>query len=255
MKEFDNLFNRLTDIENIYLAYKKAIRGKRYKREALKFSFNLEKNLFDIQKDLKNFTYKHGGYKTFFLKDSKKRLIRAPSFKDRVVHHALCNIIEPIFEESFIFDSYACRKKKGSHAAVYKLKSKLKNVNNVFYLKCDIYKYFDSVDQNILLEIIKRKIKDDNVIWLIEEILGSQPKGIPIGNLTSQLFANIYLNELDQFAKHKLRLKYYFRYMDDFVVLSKEKLDLHLVKEALDFFLMNHLLLYLPPRKVIIAPR
>jgi len=254
MKQFDNLFNKVVDIENIYLGYIKAKKGKKYRKEVLSFSFNLEQNLLKIQEELKNLSYKHGGYREFILEDSKKRLIKAPKFRDRVVHHAICNIIEPIFEKSFIFDSYACRKNKGSHKATKRLKAKMKNSNNVFYLKCDVRKYFDSVDQDILLKIISKKIRDAKVVLIIEKILRSQSKGIPIGNLTSQLFANIYLNELDQFIKRGIKLKYYFRYMDDFIILSKRKEELHLIRKTIKSFLLNRLSLNLPYKKTTIAP-
>jgi len=167
--------------------------------------------------------------------DSKKRVIRAAPFKDRITHHALCNIIEPIFEKSFIYDSYACRENKGSHKAIKRLRSFIKSIKDtngcknyekIYYLQCDIVKYFDSIDKDILLELIKKRIKDKEVLYLIKIILNSYEKGLPIGNLTSQLFANIYLNEFDFYVKNVLKCKYYIRYMDDFILLDVDKQQL-----------------------------
>ena len=257
MKRKGNLFDRVCSFENIHLAYLKARKGKRFKKDVLSFSCELEKNLILIKKDLEEQTYKHGRYKEFIVQDSKKRLIRAPLFKDRVVHHALCNIIEPIFEKSFILDSYACRKNKGVHKGIKKLKVFLKDNKDEYCLKCDISKYFDSINQNIILKIIKDKIKDKKVIWLIEQIINSFNQGtgigIPIGNLTSQLFANIYLNELDQFVKHDLRQKKFIRYMDDFLILGSKK-ELREIKEDMRFFLERKLNLQFNPKKAYIFP-
>jgi retron-type reverse transcriptase len=181
---------------------------------------------------LKNKSYKHGEYYEFLVSDSKKRIIRAAPFKDRIVHHSLCNIIEPIFDKLFIFDSYACRKGKGLHKAItrfkeflrtIKLKNGLENYDNIYCLKGDIVKYFDSVDKEVLFELIKRRIQDKDALKIIKTILDSYIKGLPIGNLTSQLFANIYLHELDFYIKNTLKCKYYIRYMDDFIILDADK--------------------------------
>ncbi len=257
MKRKGNLFDRVCSFENIHLAYLKARKGKRFKKDVLSFSCELEKNLILIKKDLEEQTYKHGRYKEFIVQDSKKRLIRAPLFKDRVVHHALCNIIEPIFEKSFILDSYACRKNKGVHKGIKKLKVFLKDNKDEYCLKCDISKYFDSINQNILLKIIKNKIKDQKVIWFIGEIINSFNQetriGIPIGNLTSQLFANIYLNELDQFVKHSLKQKKFIRYMDDFLILGNKK-ELQEIKEDTRSFLERKLHLHFNSKKAEVFP-
>jgi len=226
------MYARFCDEENIYNAYLKARNGRRYKDEILRFSYNIEKNLQNIVYELRNNKYKHGLYYEFVVNDSKKRIIRAAPFKDRIIHHALCNIIEPIFEKSFIFDSYACRLGKGLHKAIkrfkqflriIKLKNNLKDYNNIYVLKCDIVQYFNSVNKNILFELIKRKIKDENILAIILIILNSYEKGLPIGNLTSQLFANIYLHELDFYIKNELKCKYYIRYMDDFIIFDFDK--------------------------------
>jgi len=226
------MYARFCDEENIYNAYLKARNGRRYKDEILRFSYNIEKNLQNIVYELKNKNYKHGLYYEFVVNDSKKRVIRAAPFKDRIMHHALCNIIEPEFEKTFIYDSYACRLGKGLHKAIkrfkqflriIKLKNNLKDYNNIYVLKCDIVQYFNSVNKNILFELIKRKIKDENILAIILIILNSYEKGLPIGNLTSQLFANIYLHELDFYIKNELKCKYYIRYMDDFIIFDLDK--------------------------------
>jgi len=258
MRSYKNLFEKICSFENLHLAYLKARTCKRYRSYILEFSFYLEENLLKLQEELQNQTYQHGRYREFIIHDSKKRHIKAAPFRDRVVHHALCNIIEPIFDKGFIYDSYACRKGKGTHRGVKRLQKFLKNELNKYCLKCDISKYFESIDHQILLSIIQKKISDKKTIWLIREILEStceEPgKGIPIGNLTSQLFANIYLNELDQFVKHRLRVRYYLRYMDDFLILGKEKSYLWGILREIQKFLNNNLSLKLHPKKVQILP-
>ncbi|MFA5432781.1 MAG: reverse transcriptase/maturase family protein [Candidatus Paceibacterota bacterium] len=258
MKAFDNLFDLICSFENIYRAYLKARKDKRYKKDILIFSFNLEDNLLEIKEELEKGIYKHGKYIEFIVKDSKKRLIKAPIFKDRVMHHALCNIIGPIFERTFVFDSYACRKEKGTHEAIKRLRSFLKENEESYCLKRDISKYFDSVDHAILLSLIKKKIKDKRIIWLIREILDSSFSkergiGIPIGNLTSQLFANIYLSRLDYFVKDILREGMYIRYMDDFLFLG-EKHKLHEVAQKTEQFLEKELKLGINLKKDCIFP-
>jgi retron-type reverse transcriptase len=259
MKRYNNLFSQVIDFKNIHSAYLKTRKRKRCAKKALIFTFNLERNLVGIRKELVLQSYKHGKYSEFLVCDSKKRRIKAPCFKDRVIHHSLCNIIEPIFDKSFIFDSYACRNRKGTHKGVKRLKSFLKNERDCYCLKCDISKYFDSINQYVLMCLIKRKIKDRNIIWLVKEIIKSsyknrRGKGIPIGNLTSQLFANIYLNELDQFVKHDLKAKRFIRYMDDFLILGYQKKDLKYLKERIRIFLQNVLDLQFNPKKAEIFP-
>jgi RNA-directed DNA polymerase len=263
------MFNEICSFENLHSAYLKARKCKRYRDEILKFGFNLEENLLKLQEELLNQSYQHGGYREFIVCDSKKRKIKAAPFRDRVVHHALCNVIESIFDKGFIFDSYACREGKGTHKAVKRLEKFLKSISDrahralknkkIYCLECDISKYFDSINHEILLKIIEKKIADKNTLWLIREILSSSYEkgpwtGIPIGNLTSQLFANVYLNELDQFAKHTLKMGYYIRYMDDFLVLDFDKKKLHKIKKQIRAFLRNKLKLELHPKKANIFP-
>jgi len=263
MKTYNNLFNKVCSFQNLHLAYLKARKCKRYRNEILKFSYNLESNLSNLQKQLLDQTYKHGSYREFIIHDLKKRQIKAPCFRDRVVHHALCNVIEPIFDKGFIYSSFACRKEKGTHKAIKRLKrfiksAETKSFSDLYCLQCDISKYFDSINQSILFSLIEQKISDKKVLWLIKKILNSSHReintGIPIGNLTSQLFANIYLDELDKFIKHKFRIKYYIRYMDDFLILDHNKKKIHQIKEEIQEFLQNKLKLKLHPKKANVYP-
>lgn len=244
-------------MKNLHLAYRKARKGKGNKRYVVEFEKDLEKNLFQLQKELISQTYAPQSMKTFVICDPKTRVISASDFRDRIVHHALCNIIEPIFDKIFIFDSYANRKGKGAHAALKRFDEFKRKIsgngrllpnakdNNQVYgyvLKADIKHYFDSVDHDIMMQIIRRKIKDNKMLWLIKKILNNhnckvQGKGMPIGNLTSQFFANVYLNELDYFVKHELKAKYYTRYVDDFVILHRNMEILEKWKSEIDKFL------------------
>lgn len=205
----------------------------------MEFEYELGENLLKLKNELESENYRHGNYCHFTVCDSKKRHIKAAPFRDRIIHHAVCNIIESIFDKGFIYDTYACRKNKGTHKAIKRLQSFISirqtgELTPKYYcLKCDISKYFDSIDQNILFKLVKKKIVDTKVLNLVKMIINSDnvetQKGIPIGNLTSQLFANIYLNELDQFVKRKLQVKKYIRYMDDlgFCCEFLMKLDYH----------------------------
>ena len=276
-------------------AWEEFKKGKRKKKGVGEFEFHLEDNLFVLHKRLVDKTYRHGKYSGFYLTDPKLRHIHKAKVIDRVVHHALFMALNPIFEPSFISDSYACRKGYGTHKGFQKLVVYCRKVSKNYTQECwalksDIKKFFDSVDHKILFEIIAKRIKDKELLWLISEIIESYPnchpdadlsvsnlisgskmlkqegtphtaspqhdegkvcKGIPIGNLTSQLFANIYLNELDQFVKHRLKAKYYLRYADDFVILHE---NMHVLKKYLkdmNFFLVSNLQLDLHPRKTI----
>ena len=268
MKRYNQLFEQLTSFENLYIASKKAQLGKRYKGYVLVFNVNLESNLIQLQKELITKTYKPGIYTKFSIYDPVKREISSAPYRDRVIHHALCNIIEPIFEKVFIYDSYANRIDKGTHKAVLRYQQFAKK--NKYVLKCDIRKYFPSIDHEILKGIIRKKIKDKHVLWLIDLIIDNsnlqetvtdyfpndtlftpfeRRKGIPIGNLTSQFFANIYLNELDHYIKETLDCKYYIRYVDDFVIFKNNKQELWNVKMKIKTMLYK-LRLSLHPIKV-----
>lgn len=225
------------------------------------FERNLEDNIFRIHKVLKNKTYKHSNYTSFYITDPKLRNIHKAGIDDRVIHHAVYRILYPIFDKSFIYDSYSCRLSKGTHKAVQRLEAFTMKVSKnyrepCFALKCDIKKFFASIDHQVLINLIEQRIKDKETLWLIKEIIGSFnkkiDKGLPIGNLTSQIFANIYLAKLDQFIKHKLKIKHYLRYCDDFIILDQDYNYLAGIIKMIDDFLKNKLKLSLHKNKVII---
>lgn len=251
MKTYNNLYNQIYSFENIYSAYLKARKNKRYHHEVLSFTIDLEENLINIQEELINKTYRTGEYKHFLVYEPKERLISALPFKDRVVQHAICNIIEPIFEKSFIYDSHACRKGFGVLSGVLRTTKFLRavsyNSDKVYCLKGDISKYFPSIDHTVLKKLIRKRIRCKDTLNLIYEIIDKAGNncGMPIGNLTSQLFANVYLNQLDHFVKNILRVKYYIRYMDDFVILSNDKKYLNQILVMIQIFLQKELKLIL----------
>ncbi|MBI5065995.1 group II intron reverse transcriptase domain-containing protein [Candidatus Woesearchaeota archaeon] len=259
-----NLWKRLYSFSNLELAYENARKNKSENPKVVKFSEKWQLTLVILLRELRLKIYKPLPLRTFVLRDPKTRLICVSDFRDRVVHHALVNILHPIFEPGFIYDSYASRIGKGTLPAlkrfdIFKMKVSKNNTKNCFVLKTDIKQYFETVDHNILLNIISRKAKDEELIWLIKIILnnydsGVRGKGMPLGNWTSQFFANIYLNELDQFVKHKLKAKYYIRYVDDFVILHHTKNKLEKYKIQIQEFLQNNLKLEIHPNKCKIIP-
>jgi len=253
-----SFYDTVCDYKNVELAFRKARRGKTQRHYVIEFEAELEKNLLQLQDELQNHTYAPRPLDTFILRDGKTRRISRSDFRDRVVHHALCNVIEPLFDKTFIFDSYANRKGKGVLKAlqrfdVFKGKVSKNHTRRCFVLKADIRRYFDTVDHGKLMEILGKQVEDERVLWLVRAILDNfergRGKGMPLGNLTSQFFANVYLNELDQFVKHKLRARYYLRYVDDFVLLSKSRCELEIFKERINEFLRQCVLLQLHPEK------
>lgn len=257
-KTHNNLWPQITSFDNLYQAYMEARRGKRYQPDVLDFEWNLEENLIQIQNELIWHTWTSGRWREFYVYDPKKRLICAPPFRDRVVHHALVRTIEPLFERKFIFDSYACRKGKGIHAAVqrlqYFLRRAQRNWGRVYVLKGDVSKYFPSINHDRLLQILARTIRDRDVLWLCEQIVkqcGFTARGIPVGALTSQLFANVYLDRLDHYIKDNLGIKYYIRYMDDFIILGQSKQSLRNLLHEIETFLACELCLMLNPKTAI----
>jgi RNA-directed DNA polymerase len=215
-------------------------------------------NLFDLNNDLANHTYKHGNYQQFKINDPKPRIIHKANVRDRILHRAVYNVLYPFFDKNFTADSFSCRNNKGIHKAINKFREyasivSKNNTKTCWILKCDIKKFFASIDQNILINILQKYIDDKNIINLLKEIITSfKPNGLPLGNLTSQLFANIYLNEFDQFVKYVLRAKFYIRYADDFVVFSESRNYLKNIIPLVDIFLRNELKLTLHPDKIYI---
>jgi len=238
------------------------LRGKKQKKDVVIFQLRLADNLTNLYYSLANYTYKHGAYSAFTISDPKLRNIHKATVRDRVLHHLIYKELYPYFDKKFIYDSYSCRKNKGTHRAIKRFKyfacRVSKNNSRMCYvLKCDIKKFFASINHKILIKILKRHIEDTDIIWLIDEIISSfystRPGvGLPLGNLTSQLFVNVYMNEFDQFVKHELKIKYYIRYADDFVVLSDDKKWLEKQIFVIQGFLFKELKLELHPDKVSI---
>ncbi|MDO8517615.1 MAG: reverse transcriptase domain-containing protein [Nanoarchaeota archaeon] len=264
MKTYNKLYDKICLINNLANAWREARKGKTKKIYVIEFEQNTKENLLKLREELLNQTYKPQPLKTFTLRDPKTRRISKSAFIDRIVHHALVRVIEPIFDKTFIYDSCANRKGKGNLFALNRFDLfKRKVTNNLkseaFCLKADIKHYFQEVSREVLLKVIKKKLSDERVLWLIEQIIKNYQsektdKGMPLGNLTSQFFANIYLNELDYFVKHKLRVKYYIRYVDDFVILHKSKEQLEEWKIKIDEFLKQELKLELHKEKSKIIP-
>jgi len=273
MKSHKYLYPKIYSLRNLCLAWRKARKHKTKKDYVIEFEKNTIENLLQLQKELKEQIYQPKPLKTFILRDPKTRKISKSDFKDRIVHHALCNVIEPIFDKTFICDSCANRKNKGNLYAlnrfyefIRKISGNGKVIPNSFKdnnyisgycLKADIKHYFEEVNHSILLNIIGRKIKDEKVLWLIEKIIkncNNSEKGMPLGNVTSQFFANVYLNELDYFVKHNLKARYYVRYVDDFILLHHSKLQLEIWKNKINEFLNKKLKIELHPEKSRIIP-
>jgi retron-type reverse transcriptase len=255
----DALYERIISTANLFAAWREFKSGKLGKKDVLAFSERAEEHLVALHDDLASGTYVHGKYHRFFVHDPKRRPIAKASVRDRVLHHAICRIIGPMFDKQFIFDSYASRKGKGTHAAnerlrVFALKLSRNGTRAVWLMKCDICKFFDSVDHDILLGICEEKITDEKLLALLHMIVTSfetRPgKGIPLGNLTSQLLANVYMDLFDQFVKRNLRFKHYIRYTDDFVLLSCDKSELEETLPRIQAFLMDRLRMELHPQKI-----
>ncbi len=258
MKSLKQMGGGLTSWENIKNAWMEFALDKTKKPDVIAFKKNLKHHLNFIQKELQNKTYSHGSYETFYVKDPKLRKINKACVRDRVVHRALFRKLYPVFDKIFIYDSYSCRIGKGTHRAVRRLheffqKESNNNTKNCFVLKCDVKKFFENIDRDMLLGFISRRVKDKHALWLAEVIIKSFLSGLPLGNITSQLFANVYLNELDHFIKQTLRVTYYIRYCDDFVILSEDKKYLEGLIPKIDDFLRTRLKMSLHPNKVTIS--
>jgi retron-type reverse transcriptase len=260
-KTFKHLYPQVCTYENLHQAYRAARKnGKRKKANVAAFECDLEMELSRLQNELVEKTYQPGRYRHFYIYERKRRKISAAPFRDRVVHHALCNIIEPIFEARFIHDSYACRVDKGTHRAIER--AQLFARQHPYALQCDIAQFFPSIDHAILRGLLARYLADDDALWLIDRVLASgagvladeytmryfpgddlfavnRLRGLPIGNLTSQFWANVYLNELDYFVKHQLHCACYVRYADDFVLFDDDKARLHAWRAEIITFLQT----------------
>ncbi len=274
MKKYTDLYWRICEFENLQRAWRAARRGKRDKQQVVEFEFEAESQLIRLRDELVSKTYQPGAYTNFHLEDRKRRLISAAPFRDRVVHHALCQMIEWLFERQFIFDSYANRIGKGTHRALDRAQKYCRRYRYVF--QGDLVQFFPSIDHAILRGILARIVADEETLWLIDQILASgahihtdeyrmqwfsgddlfaihRPRGLPIGNLTSQFWGNVYLNALDQFVKRELKCQAYVRYVDDFLLFADDKRVLWELKERVADFLQS-LRLVMHPRKSVVYP-
>lgn len=275
----------LFNFQNLYMAYLDCRRHKRKTHNAAKFELHFESELLKLEKELQSHAYRPDRSICFVVEEPSLREVFAGMFRDRVVHHLLYNFLEPVFEPKFIHGSYACRRGKGIHASLHDLQRYLRKITRnrhrrAYYLHLDIRGFFMALKKDILFVIIAKKIKNPEILWLAELVIFNNPvknfvakgntslfakipahkslfrvpkdQGLPIGNLTSQFFANVYLNELDQFVKHRLKARYYLRYVDDFLLLSCEKKQLEEWRDAIGRFLEDRLMLELHPQKQIL---
>jgi len=259
---FTHNYDSIISLENLLEAWKEFVRGKRSRKDVQEFELHLMSNVTMLHNDLISKTYRHSPYEAFNISDPKPRNIHKARVRDRLLHHALYRTLYPFFDKVFISDSYSCRKDKGTHKAMNRFRSFAYQVSDnhtktVWVLKCDIKKFFASIDQETLIKILEQYISDRDIILLLSQIVGSfnsgkNDKGLPLGNLTSQLLVNIYMNEFDQFVKHKLKAKHYIRYADDFVVLSHNKSWLEELLSKIADFLFEQLKLNLHPDKISI---
>ena len=263
MRNIIHKYDSIISIENLLLAWKEFLNGKKQKKDVQEFQFHLMDTIVDLHNDLKNKIYTHGGYKAFKINDPKPRDIHKASVRDRLLHHAIYRVLYPYFDQKFIYDSYSCRVDKGTHKAIQRFemfsrKVSKNNTKTCFILKCDIRKFFASIDHEILKKILAKHIQDIDTLSLLENIIDSfssphQTKvGLPLGNLTSQLLVNVYMNEFDQYMKHVLKVKQYIRYADDFVILSDNKFYLENIQKEVAKYLKDILQLELHPDKVYI---
>lgn len=257
-------FNRsIVSLENLCLAWEEFARGKRGKPDVQAFERDLADNLFALHDDFAGLTYRHGPYHRFSICDPKPRIIHKAAVRDRLVHHAIHRILYPFFDRSFVADSFSCRVDKGTHRALDRFRAMAWKVSRnhtrtCWVLKCDIRKFFASIDHDVLMRILAVQIADDDVLRLLGQVVrghctdGKPGIGLPLGNLTSQLFANVYMNEFDRFVKHRLKVRHYVRYADDFVFLSADRESLEALLPRATSFLRRDLRLEMHPDKVFI---
>lgn len=260
---FTQPYEHIISIENLLEAWREFIVGKKARKDVQLFEQNLMTNIIALHCDLVSKTYQHSAYEAFNISDPKPRNIHKASVRDRLLHHALYRKLYPFFDRTFISHSYSCRLGKGTYKAIDAFSRSASKVScnytrTVWVLKCDIRKFFATIDHHLLTEILKVYIADKDILWLLSRIIESfhstkEGVGLPLGNLTSQLLVNVYMNRFDQFVKHTIKAKYYIRYADDFVVLSEDKENLKTILGRIGDFLQNHLRLSLHPDKVSIS--
>jgi retron-type reverse transcriptase len=265
-KRFTHTYEDIISVENLLCAWREFVKGKRSKKDVQEFQYALMDNILALHRDLKARTYRHGTYEAFKVNDPKPRDIHKATVSDRLLHHALYRKLYPFFDTTFFSDSYSCRRGKGTHRAIRQFKSYAYTVSQNhtrtgYVLKCDIKKFFASIDHRILIGIIQRRIVDRRIVTLMQNIVTSHTVskdypysklGLPLGSLTSQLLVNIYMNEFDQYVKHALKARCYIRYADDFVILDQDKKVLEKFLVKMRQFLEEKLSLTLHPCKVSI---
>ncbi|MDP2704669.1 MAG: reverse transcriptase/maturase family protein [bacterium] len=258
-KCFFHTYEDIISVENLLDAWGEFIRGKRGRKDVQEFSLCLMDNIFSLHRDLATLTYRHGPYQGFRINDPKPRSIHKATVRDRLLHRAVYRILYPFFDRTFIADSYSCRLGKGTHEALnrfraFAYKVGRNNTRTCWVLKCDIRKFFANIHHKTLYSVLEQYISDTRVLWLIHQIVGSfsscPGKGLPLGNLTSQLLVNIYMNEFDQFVKHELKARYYVRYADDFVLFLDDAESLRQAQGVMSLFLRERLRLEFHPDKV-----
>lgn len=257
-----NTYQNIISLENLLLAWKEFVTGKRSRKDVQEFERDLMSNIILLHNDLSSHTYSHSSYQAFNISDPKPRNIHKATVRDRLLHHGVYRALYPYFDKRFIHDSYSCRGGKGTHKAMERFqrffwKESENNTRTVWVLKCDVRKFFASIDHSTLINILFRHIEDTETVALLTNVIYSfhstkEGLGLPLGNLTSQLLVNIYMNEFDQYMKHVLKVKYYIRYADDFVILSHDKQYLEGVLPQISEFLFSSLKLTLHPDKVFI---
>ncbi len=256
-----HMFEKIASVENLLQAWQEFLPGKRYKPDVAEFSLRLVDHIFSLHRDLLHRTYRHGGYQAFNISDPKPRNIHKATVRDRLLHHAVYRVLYPHFDRKFIADSFSCRVGKGTHKALDRFRrfgwqASKNNTKTCWILKCDIRKFFASVDHEALLGILARDL-GEGTVWLARAVVSSFSStrpgiGLPLGNLTSQLFVNVYMNEFDRFAKHRLRAHHYIRYADDFVIFSDDRARLEQILPRIRAFLFERLKLDLHPDKISI---
>lgn len=259
VKLIGHLYQKIISVDNLLAAWEEFVVNKKKRADVRVFAKNLLQNVVSLHNDLTNYNYKHASYERFRINDPKPRIIHKACVRDRLLHHAICRQLQPLFDKIFIFDSYSCREGKGTHRAFKRVAQKARQVGRnkllpCFALKCDIKRYFDNVDHSVLISLLKNRIKDVRLIRLLKEIIESfammSGKGMPLGNLTSQLFANVYMDPLDKFVKHRLKVKNYIRYADDFLLLDQDSNKLLGYFVEINNFLKTRLKLSLHPDKI-----
>jgi retron-type reverse transcriptase len=263
MKKFTKTYGEIITVPNLLLAWEEFLTGKKKRADVAIFQGQLMNNILNLYHNLREKSYRHGGYQAFKISDPKPRDIHKALVRDRLLHHLLYRETYEYFDRQFINDSYSCRLDKGTHRAIRRLAEfsgqvSRNNQKTVWLLKCDIRKFFASIDHRILKNILVKYIADRDLLWLFGQVIdsfntpGKIDVGLPLGNLTSQLLVNVYMNEFDQFVKRDLKIKYYIRYADDFVFLSRDKDYLVDLQLKLEKFLNEHLKLSLHPKKTFL---